>query len=306
MRIVSFVLLAACSGPGAVSVDPMNSLPIGVGLVERFQVSQDYCDEGIDSDCESIPPMSLSVDTDSDTVKVINVTPSSASFDLVGIKAGSASVDVTGDDGGDDVLVVTVANVASTTLFVPRQVTSQLGFAEVMSPVSAFTHSSISIAQTSVGTDGQALAGEAVLEVMRNGSSATLDGDTLETGSDTGSAQVSTNLATMTVNVVEDAALADFTIGDSPSTDVTIMQTGDPTDLWLLAADASGRPIVGLGGPKPTFQITDPSVVAGVGLGSSGVVPSVVVRPVATGDTTMTITWGAVTKTFALHVLPLS
>jgi hypothetical protein len=302
MRIISLFVLVACSGPGAVFVDPMNTAPLGVGFVQGYQVTQAYCAEDFDIDCPPRPPMSLSVDASGDEVEVQQV--SNASFQLLGAKPGGASLTVTGDDDISTVFTVAVADVGSTTLSVERHVTEDKAFPSVESPVSAFVHSVIPIHQQSVARDGEALSGEALL-ALAPGSTAVLEGDSLNTSAQTTTARVSTDLAMMTVNIVDGSAIADFAIGDATGTDVKVSLVGQ-TELWLLPADAGGHPIVGLGGPQATFEVADPSILTVVDAGSSGVVPSLVVRPIAAGSTTMTITWGSVAKTFTIDVIPSS
>jgi hypothetical protein len=303
MRIVSLFLLVACAGPGAVFVDPMNGPPIGVGLVQNYVVTQAYCSDDGDVDCPARPPMSLSVYASSDAVEVV---ASSESFELLGVKPGGASLTVTGDEDFDAVFTVTVENVRSTTLLVERQVTADKAFSNVESPVSAFVGSPIPIDQENISTKGEALAGKATLQLAPGSTAARVTDGTFETGFHTGTAQVSTDLAMMTVNVVDGDAIADFAIGDASSTELMVGLSVGTTKLWLLPQDASGHPIVGVGGPKPTVQIADPTIVTVAGTGSSGVVPSLVVESGTVGMTTMTITWGAVTKMFTVHVIASS
>ncbi|MGE5183656.1 MAG: hypothetical protein ACM31C_16405 [Acidobacteriota bacterium] len=290
-------LLAACADSyGALSLDPSAGPPLGVGLVEQFRVDQVLCESGIDGSCDPTNPPHLAVRVGSGSaVAIANVDQTTATFGAQGAAEGSGTVVIT---GGDDVTIqrtIDVVALAQTMLTVSRDTGSP-----VYSPVRAFTNASVTIDQANLGAGGTAVAGKAPL-VASSGLVA-VSGDVVTTAATPGSVQITAALATLELDVVDPSMMADFSI-DGSRTDQVILYTSTGTiALSLLATDANGLPIVG-GGPEPTFSIADPSIFGVTGGSGSGNTRELDVQGYAGGNTTMQVTWGQVTKTFAISVV---
>ncbi len=306
-RVALLVSVMACTSYRNVDVTPESSAPPGVGLTAWFDVTEDQCDPGPTGGCFPGTPSSLSVATGSDasvTPGGVSIQPDRASFALTGVAIGSSEIDVTADGGASTPFAVTVGDVAATTLFATRNIgTSQVGFSDVYSPVQVFTESSVSLGQTSVGASGDARAGIAPLHVAPATDGIAIDSDTGEVvaGTEPSSGTVLAGAGSIEIDVVELAAIADFTIGESPGTVVQIGDTFDARTLDLIPTDSAGRPIVGIGQP-PSATVADESILTVVGTAASGNVQTLQLFSGAAGTTTLDLRWGAVHKTYAVTV----
>jgi hypothetical protein len=74
-------------------------------------------------------------------------------------------------------------------------------------------------------------------------------------------------------------------------------------DMVLAPTDAAGEPIAGTGNAPPQVSVADASVAATTAADGQ-VAPAFLLDPVATGSTTLDVTWGSVHKTFPVTVTP--
>ncbi len=298
MRLaVVLILLAACSDSyGALSLDPSDGPPLGVGLVERFRVDQVLCESGIDGSCDPTNPPHLAVKVDSGSaVSITDVDQTMATFGAQGLAEGSATLVIT---GGDDVTMhrmIDVVALEQTMLTVSLDTGSS-----VYSPVHAFTNANVTIDQANLGVGGTVVAGEAPL-VPSSGVVA-VSGDVVTTAATTGSVQITAALATLELDVVDASAMVDFSVDGSPTDQVILYTSVGTSAVSLLATDANHLPIVG-GGPEPTFAIADPSIFAITGSDGTGNTRELDIDPLSGGNTTLQVTWGQVTKTIAVSVI---
>ncbi len=299
MRLaVLLPLVAACAADsyGALSIDPPDGPPLGVGLVQQFTVMQVFCEGGVDGSCDPTNPPQISVSISSgDAIQIIDVGSDVGTFDVAGLAAGSATVEITGGDGVSFQHTIDVAPVAQTTLSVPRDTGYSLH-----SPVQTFGKAYITIDQQNLGAGGTALAGKAPLQATSG--LAVVAGDIVELQATAGSVQVTAAAATLELDIVPDSALASFSI-DGNAVDELVLYTSTGTQhVSLLATDASGQPIAG-GGPDPTLVIGDARVFSVTGGSSLGNTRTLDIDPIAAGNSTLQVTWGQVTKTFAISVI---
>ena len=297
--LVVLPLLAACADSyGALSIEQAGGPPLGVGLVEQLSVMQDFCEGGVDGTCDPTNPPTFSVDvgTGADVVSIIDVESDVGTFTVAGLARGSATLDLTGADGAKLAQPIDVVAVAQTTLSVPR------GDAyPALSPVRVLRNSHITIAQQNLGAGGTAVSGKAPL--VTTSPLATVEGDVVELAAQPGTVQITAAAATLELDVVDDSALADFTLDGTPGTSIVLYTSVGRTPLLFTAADATGRPIVGGGGPPTTLSIGDARVIAIAAGSNDGNTFELDVQPVAAGNTTLQVTWGQVTKTFAISVI---
>jgi hypothetical protein len=311
-RCLGLVLfVAACTeGYGAVTITAASPGPVGIGLTESYSVEQQVCDPPPDGGCDlGGEPLSLTVTAPGKLVAITNVAQGSGSFALTGLAPGTTQVDVTADGGVTATTTIQVTTVASLQLFATRPVDpdDDVTLANVPSPVQAFTDSQVVIGQAAVDVNDGPVAGSATLELDPGPTGTMLDPNCgcFVTGDDPGSAQISTSLANLTLNVVTADAIADFTIAGVAGSSFEIPVGPLTTDIFLVPTDANGSPIVGLG-PTPTFAISDPAILYVDGAASAGVVQSFTVSGGNPGTTSFDITWGNVHKTFDVTVVALT
>ena len=304
MRIVAaFVLVGCTSHYGDLTIQPPPGAPLGVGLVERFTILQDVCDDTPPDPggCDPSNPSHAVVAIRGGAAKLAAATNSS--FDLVGAAPGSAMIDVTGDAGATATMAIDVADVASTTLFVRRLSDDQTTmFSDVHDPVQAFWSSTVVIEQRILGDADRALAGSIALQLDPHGTDVAYGEqcDCYGTGFYLGAATLSSPLASLTLNVVDESAIADFTVDESPTATVLQLHPGTSAEVFLIPTDAAGRPIVGRG-RDPQIVIADPSI-ATVYSDTGNVIRGLQLLGEKAGVTRMDVTWGSVHKTFTLRV----
>jgi hypothetical protein len=299
MRFLSLlVAVASCTDSWGhdISVLPAGGPPLGVGLVQTYNVSQVLCEGGVDGSCDPTNPDAISVSIRSGTAASI-AHVGSASYDLLGVAEGSTTIHVIGESEAATDVPVEVAAVASTRLTI--QLDSGV---ELQSPVRAFTHAHVTIGQENLGPGGAARSGEAPLAVTSGTPLVSLSGDAVTTGSVAGAVQLAAAAATFELDVVATSALADFTVNGSSAPDLVLYASAGTSMLELLALDATRVPIVG-GGPEPTFTIADPSIVAVSGTSSDGNTRTLDLEPLAAGTTTIQLTWGQITQTIGVSVV---
>jgi hypothetical protein len=312
MRLVVIALaLAACTDSyRGLSLDPSPArAPLGVGLAQRYEVTQELCEGGVDGGCGNpVSPTQLAV-SGSGGIAVSAVTPydgRAASFVMTGTGEGSATVAVTGYDDITTTFPIAVATVASTQLVAPRVVDTNLGeaFSEVLAPIHAFVGSNITVAQHNFGAGQAPLAGSAPLALDAGTTAVTYDAscDCYHTGTTTGIAQLTAPLGAGELVVVDTSAIADFTLEDLGSA-IQLVVSPATVELFLLPHDASGFPIVGRG-PEPAIAIADPSLVALYREGDNDAMRSVVLIAHAAGTTTLDIAWGDIHNSFTLQIVP--
>jgi hypothetical protein len=316
MRCLAFVVFAAACTESYSDVTIMSASPgpLGVGLTDTYSVQELICDPPPDGSCDPAEPSSLSVTTPGKLVAISNVDPyglllpdsdGSGTFELTGLAPGTTQVDVTGDGGASTTATIQVAAVASMQLFAPRALDAEDCLPNVPSPVQAFADSQIVIGQAAFDVNRDLLSGAATLTLDPGPTGTQFDPSCgcYDTGNTPGTAQLSTSLTDLTLNIVTADAIADFTIAGVTGTSFEIGIGPGTSDIFLVPTDASGNAIVGLG-PTPTFAISDPSVFGVYGAATQGVVQSLTLQAAnTTGTTSFDITWGNVHKTFTVTVV---
>ncbi len=293
--IVLFALPACTSSWGNdLSISPAGGPPLGVGLVQTYTVMQTYCDGGIDSSCDPTPPHAISVAVVSGSAASV-AQVGSATFDLLGAAEGNTTIRITGEDGASMDQTIDVAAVGSTRIWVP------LDSSEVYPPVHVFANASLTIQQESLGVGGTQIAGEAPLQATSGASLVAIAGDQIAVGATAGTVQITAAVATLELDVVDQSALADFTVDGSRAPDLALYTSSGTTSHWLLGTDAGGGTIVGAG-PEPTFTIADPSIVAVTGSSASDNSREIDIAPLAAGETTIQVKWGSATNTIGVSV----
>jgi hypothetical protein len=290
MRFVGLLfILAACeTSYGDLTITPQLDKPLGIGLAAYFQVHQELCDTGYDGDCSTVTPDAITVSAG----LTVETSISGPSFQAYGVAEGGSYVTVTGNDEISSTMFISVAPVGSTTL------SAQLGATEVLGPIQAFTQSELAITQKHVGDDGSVLAGEATLAIDTGTTQLGFAPgcDCYETRDATGTARLWDDHGSVEIDIVDIGAMVDYTVAGP-----TTFTAGAHNDLLLIPADASARPIVGLG-PRPQLTIADPTVISVGVQADSGNTRSVTLVAHAAGTTTLDVEWGGIHKTITLHV----
>jgi hypothetical protein len=299
---------AACTGYGAVTIESTAGPPLGVGLVERLAVTQELCEGGVDpGGCDPWIPNQLSAEIQSgDAAVITDVVVDQLRVDTVGLRGiapGEASVEVTAVDGATASATVDVAEVASSALWVRRLTDDGLRmYPDAVDPVQVFWSSSFPLAQRNLGADGSPRTGSLVLDIDRRGTDLAYgpDCDCYSSGFFLGAATLSSPLVSLTVDVVDERAVADVTINGRPATTEVALIAGGSAPIDLVPIDTAGRPIVGHG-RDPEIAIADASIATVYQIEGRSVVTAILLATHA-GTTTMTVTWGPIRKTFAVRV----
>lgn len=305
MRLASLlVVTAACTNSwGQLSIDPVAGPPLGVGLVQHYDVTQDYCEGGVDGSCDPQDPGSLAVVVRGGSSVAITQA-GTAWFELTGLAEGSSDVHLTGSDGWTADQVITAGAVAKTSLYVTNAIDPYGLNPPVESPMRAFMDTEVTIAQASFGPAGEPRAGLAPITLAAGSTQVTFEGpcSCASMGEATGTAVLSTPLAAFEIDVVDDSAMADFTIAGATTatTAVTAYLDLQGNGFYLLALDASGAPIVGYG-PDATLHVADPSILTAYDEPDL-VAREITLQPLREGTTTVDVTWGGHTKTFTVTV----
>jgi hypothetical protein len=316
MRLVALALVGCTGHYGSITIQPADGPPLGVGLTQHFTIEQDVCDDGPPDPggCDPQNPSHATVSVRTgDAVRVTDVTPSS--FDVVGVAPGSETLDITGDAGEASSFAITVSELGSTTLFVRRESDDHARrFPDVHDPVQVLWSSTVVVEQHDLAPDGNVLeqhdlapdgnvlSGTLPLALFPDGTDVAFGAecDCYGTGFHLGIAHLSSPLAALSLHVVDETAIADVTIDNSPDLTEVALVLGASTEVFLIPSDAVGRPIIGRG-RDPEIRIADPSI-ATVYANTGNTVRAVTLLPQAPGTTTMDVTWGAAHKTFTLRV----
>ena len=313
MRLVSVLVLTGCSTTGAVAISPAdNSVPLGLGLTQIYDVTQELCDGGIDGGCDLANPSQIAVTIVDGTAVAIagtNLDPSRglAQLSLTGAAIGMSRVLVMGDGGNGISTPISVAAVAATKLSVERPSgTYGSSFPDVASPIYAFTGSTFPIAQHSFEADTSAVRGAASLALAPGETSVAFDPacNCFATGTVLGTATISAPLASLKLDVVDATAIADFTLDGAAAGDTIELVIGGTTLVALLPTDSAHHAIVGLG-PEPQLTISGGAGVSLSGDDSTAAVRSLNFFPSTPGTATLDVQWGPIHRTFTLNVVTL-
>jgi len=306
MRFLSLlVAVTACTDSWGhdISVLPASGPPLGVGLVQTYTVTQDLCESGINGDggCDPTSPDQIAVSIASGSAASVGGI-GGGTFELLGVAEGSSTVEVTGMDDAKTELPVAVATVAKTNLFAEGFLDERGNYIEVPSPVQAFVSTKVTIGQKSFGPSGDPRSGMARLLLAAGSTGVAVDAtcNCYATGTTTGAAQITTPLASLELDVVDAAALADFSAGVP---ELTAYLDLNSDGYELVPTDTAGRTILGAG-PDATVQVADPSLLTAYTT-DDGASRSIALNPIKEGTTSLQITWGAVTKTFTVTVTRL-
>jgi len=311
LAFVSFNCMDTSSGP--VTVDPADGV-LGIDLTEHYNVTQELCEIGYDSDgCRNVKPNHLDVTIHTATTTVELGRIDADAFDLKGTGAGTSTVVVTGDDDESLTLSVPVAAVDATTLFAQRTPPQGgFGLPDVQGPLQVFTGTGIAIGQTSVAADHSPLLGAATLFLDAGTTDLAPEPacscykircDCYSVGAVPGAAKLTAPRGSLDVDIVDATAIASFTVDDSSGISIEIERGAQPSPLFLTPSDASSRPIVGRG-PTPTVIVDDPTI-ASVSFDETVTVGRVMfVRGLSIGSTSVHLTWGTAELHLSFSVVP--
>ena len=306
MRIASLLLLSACSG-GLRTIGVLdNEAPLGVGLTQRYGVSQDGCTQDFFSCDPDEVDFAISVQSGSG-VEVVDDVPGNW-FELTGIIPDKTTLLL---DAGDDVTTefeVTTMLVGETRIFPPRFRSADGHQYEPPSNVAAFTGSLISLYQRSTAPDGTAVVGITELQFSPGTTSAVFSGAQITTNSIPGDTEVSAPFGMLPIKVIDPSAIASLQINGEPDDHLNLVVGGVDKALDLFPFDADGRLVVGAG-PEPTVIIGDPSLLE---LQHKDVYPvppvtpinmrRLFVRALDVGTTTLEIKWGPIAKVYTVSI----
>jgi hypothetical protein len=301
----------ACDG-GTEYVDifvaPSGTGSLGVGLSHYFTVLEQVEVSEIGDDnptIEARPPQRIGVMVRSGTALAVGeVLADRASFRLDGVEPGTAVVTVSTNHDVTRDVAITVASVATTDLFVPRDLDAESELEPARSPVQVLVDSSFVVRQHHREAGGRYLIGTAPLTVDAGATAAAYDPSLAwyVSGDITGLASITALDTTLDLAIVDVSAIANIAVPDLRDGRLVVgLYDGSVSSYALvLPSDAAARPIVGAG-PPCTVTISD-STVATVGSAALESARVIQITPLRRGTATLQVSWGSVVRSIPLVV----